>query len=449
MKKRESYGICAWLLLSSLLLGCAGPSLPLKTQAVRLDAEEQAALGYVKATSYRAENVIAYEQEDGTTRLCLFSAPVEEGPLSLQGEEDDAAFSCKAKFTDIAFPALLHADAPIHISTLGQPIRIFPADQEEHAGRLMERTNAFGQKRQTMQYADLFGKGIHGYCTPTSFGVNIEAVLNERPEENTLQLQVMLPPLFPDTGSPDYILMKNDPTDGEVKSILYTPLAVDHNGRWNYTNGIRLADKNPASGLYTLEYTLDSAFLDDPNTEYPVTLHQSVYNYLSKQPDTSAYSLTGEIQGYYLSPYALLGDATPKGEGWTYLRFEALNTLNIQADDILSAKYIFHNLFDLPEPAVVGAYAVTADWCSINTRWYNRPTYDDKPVGLVSVQKQGDYELDITALLREMIKSKGREGAKYSVQNSFLIRCDTPGSNILLASGDNSLYSPCLELIIK
>ena len=97
----------------------------------------------------------------------------------------------------------------------------------------------------------------------------------------------------------------------------------------------------------------------------------------------------------------------------------------------------------------MGAYPVTADWCSINTRWFNRPPNDDKPVGTTVVKKRGDYEIDVTALLKEMIANKGRETAKYSVQNSFLIRCDTPGGNLLLASGDNGLFSPCLEILLE
>ena len=70
-------------------------------------------------------------------------------------------------------------------------------------------------------------------------------------------------------------------------------------------------------------------------------------------------------------------------------------------------------------------------------------------VGTTVVKKRGDYEIDVTALLKEMIANKGRETAKYSVQNSFLIRCDTPGGNLLLASDDNGLFSPCLEILLE
>ena len=273
--------------------------------------------------------------------------------------------------------------------------------------------------------------------------------LKEKPDSNTFRLRLNLPNLIPDTGSPDYILFKTALDNGQVRAILYSPLAVDKKGRWNYENSVRLVEKDSDTGTYLVEYTISEEFLQDKETKYPVTLHQSIHNYKSKQPDTSAYSETGDEAGHYLSPYILLGDSTSKGEGWTYVRYETLNQADIPTDKILSAKYVFRNLFDLDKEVTVGAYPVTADWCSINTRWFNRPPNDDKPVGTTVVKKRGDYEIDVTALLKEMIANKGRETAKYSVQNSFLIRCDTPGGNLLLASGDNGLFSPCLEILLE
>lgn len=144
----------------------------------------------------------------------------------------------------------------------------------------------------------------------------------------------------------------------------------------------------------------------------------------------------------------LLGDKTLKGEGWTYIRYETLNNLSIDTDKVVSAKYVFCNLFDLPKEVKIGAYAVSADWCSINTRWFNRPPFDERPLSQVTVNDKGDYSIDITPLFKEMIKNKGVKDSKYSVNNSFLIKCDTPDSNIVFSSGDNGLFSPFLEVVI-
>ena len=48
-----------------------------------------------------------------------------------------------------------------------------------------------------------------------------------------------------------------------------------------------------------------------------------------------------------------------------------------------------------------------------------------------------------------MLKNKPYENAAYSVQNSFFIRCDSTGDSLLLASGDNGLFSPFLEIVLR
>jgi hypothetical protein len=144
----------------------------------------------------------------------------------------------------------------------------------------------------------------------------------------------------------------------------------------------------------------------------------------------------------------LLGDSTLKGEGFALIRFETLDDLDIDPEKIISAAYTVRNLSNLDRESVLGLYAVTDWWCSINTRWETRPPYDKRPVGNATLQKAGDYSIDITPLLKEMIKNKGNEHAIYSVRNSFMIKVDTPNSNLVLSSGDGGLFSPFLEVML-
>lgn len=443
------------VLCMSLFLGACGsktveepPPKPVKTMAMRMADEDMAEKGYTLTEDFSGENVESFDLADGSRLIRLFSAPLENEELTIEGQEG-GDFTSKGNYTQITFPGSISSETPLLIVTRGQTLKLMPAGDGRHPGERVEVTNAFGQLRQSVRYADFFGPGLDCLFTPTSFGVSTEVILTDKPESGTLRLRAAVQGLIPDTGSPDYILFKTALENGAVKSILYTPMAVDKTGKWSYANAVNLTEKDAAADIYTVEYTLDEDFFGSEDTVYPVVCNQSLYNYISKQPDTSAYSETGDIAGHYLSPYVLLGDATLKGEGWTYIRYETLEKLDIPADKVVSAHYVFHNLLDLPSQVTVGAYAVTADWCSINTRWFNRPPNDDKPVSLIPVEKQGDYELDITSLLQEMLKNKGKEDAKYSVQNSFMIRCNTEGSNLLLASGDNGLYSPCLEIVVK
>lgn len=434
--------------LMLLLTSCKEPQ-PISTQlmAFRLPLQQIEAKNLSEDHSLSVENATAYLNENGERQISIYSAPIE---ISNNAMSDlaDGVYTGSGSYMQKTLPEVWSAENPMFISFGVFGTEITPVVSEKYASKRKNVINAFGQNRDTLVYLNVFGKGINLNCLLTSFGINTEIVLPKHTEQHMFQIKVKLPGLVPDTGSPDYILFKTALDKGEVKAILNTPLAVDSKGKWSYANTVKLVDKDSETGTYTVEYTIDEAFLKDSGTKYPVTLNQSIHLYKSKQPDTSAYEKTGDEPSHYLSPYMLLGDKTLKGEGWTYIRYETLNNLDIDADKVVSAKYVFRNLFDLPNEVKIGAYAVTADWCSINTRWFNRPPFDADPICSVAVKNKGDYSLDITALVKEMLKNKGVKDAKYSVQNSFMIRCDTKDSNIIFPSGDNGLFSPFLEVVM-
>lgn len=427
--------------------GCSKDGQFLTTIAAPFSDEQMADLGLQEAGNlYYSKNIQVYERTGGEKEIYMYSAPIEQSSnLILQGEN---SYVSEGSYSFKMFPTLLSDASPIEVGDGNNFAKLY-LQGKELKGKLEDRQNAFGLNKQAIVYENAFQKGEEYVCYPTSFGVNTEIVIPKRTKEYKYQIKVQLPNLAPDTSSPDYILFKTALEKGEVKSLLYTPMIVDKNGNWSYSNSVKLVDKDPENNTYTVEYDIDEEFLNDKNTKFPVILNQSVHLYKAKQPDTSAYENTGDVASHYLSPYILLGDSTLKGEGWTYVRFEALNNLNINPEKIVSAKYVFHNLFDLNKETKISAYAVTADWCSINTRWFNRPPFDDKPISEVVLTKSGDYKLDITSLFVEMIKNKGKENAAYSIQNSFMIRSDTEGSNVIISSGDNGLYSPVLEIVLS
>jgi|GEM_PF-2054224 len=436
-------------LVTVVLSGCSGDAEPISTTAVAYPVKpgQLEVMNLSASTDHYAENVLSYVNESNGTVLRIYSAPIEDSENAI-AQDTSGDYTGNGKFMLKTLPEIWSPDRPIRITNGANFAEITPAQAGEYTSEQKPAVNLFGQSRDTVVYTDAFGKGVDLNCSLTSFGMNLEIIFPKRPEENTYQIKLKLPDLVPDTGSPDYILFKTALEKGEVKTILESPLAADKNGKWSYTNSVRLIAKDSASGTYTVEYTVDEAFLADKSIKYPVKVNQSVSLYKSKQPDTSAYENTGDESGHYLSPYVLVGDSTVKGEGWTFIRYETLDQLNIPVDKIISAKYVFRNLFDTPKEVTIGAYAVTNDWCSINTRWFNRPTYDERPISQTTVQKAADYSLDITSLFREMIKNKGQENAKYSVRNSFFIKSDTSNSNLILPSGDGGVFSPYLEVVL-
>ncbi len=445
MKKIARFSIMILLILT--MVGCSRKPSFCITVAEPFSEELQSFFDLSQpCDDFHAENLQAFQREDGSKNLYLYSAAIEQTCNNIK--ESEESYQADGMYFNKSFPKCLSESTPIEIGKGDKFAKIYLQDQEL-PGKLTNHRNAFGIDRQMIVYENAFGKGNDYICYPTSFGVNTEIIISNRTECNHYQVKVQLPNLVPDTDSPDYILFRTALKNNGVRSILYTPLAVDANGKWSYANTVKLIEKDSETNTYTVEYTVDQEFLLDESTEYPITLNQSVHLYKSKQPDTSAYENTGDEAGHYLSPYMLLGDSTIKGEGWTYIRYETLNSLNIEAEKVVSAKYVFRNLFDLEKEVKIGAYAVTEDWCSINTRWFNRPSFDETPMSEVIIQKAGDYEIDITTLLKEMITNKKRKNAKYSVQNSFFIKSETQDSNMIFASGDNGLFSPLLEIVLS
>ena len=428
-----------------LLTGCGQKSSWTKTMATPMptDAYKAQAVSQ-KIETFSRDNVCSYLNDDGSWSVYVYSAQVEDEAVFEKTEE---GYEHTGQYARETLPDTWSAENAMTVSGNGQYIQMKPADDTASTGKAGKETDAFGRQRACVVYPDAFGAGIDYVCTPTAYGLNTEIVLRKPGDKTSFDIQVQLPDLIPDTQSPDYIVFRPEKNTEEVKSIFYTPIAVDKKGNWSYANAAKLTEKDSATNTYRLTYIIDAEFLK--SASYPVRLNQSLHLYKAKQPDTSAYSDTGDVAGHYLSPYMLMGDSTLKGEGWTYIRYETLEKLTLDPDDVITARYVFHNLLDLPRPMTVGAYAVTADWCSINTRWYNRPEFDDRPMSQVDVQKKGDYTLDVTTLVKEMLKNKGQKNALYSVNNSFMIRSDTPDSSALFASGDGGLFSPMLEIVLK
>lgn len=417
------------------------------TKAYVLNANEMKERGHTTLINSKYNNVLQYNNLDGTRTIYVFSAPIEY--INNEIVEINNDYMNTGTHTTKVFPKVINNVNGITVSSSSTKIVILPNDDIKSEAKIALRKNVFKQEINSINYHDFFQNNYNYYCYLTSFGINSEIIIPNNKGENTFKIKIQLfDNLIPDTKSPDYIIFRSPLDSDEVKAILYTPLIVDNNGKWCYENSVKLISKDNNTNIYTIEYMINEKFFNSPNTKYPITSNQSIHLYIPKQPDTSVYSQTEDEASHYLSPYLLLGDSTIKGEGWAYIRYETLKHLNINEEKIISAKYNFTNLFNLDSELKIGVHAATADWCSINTRWYNRPPFDENIIDEVIIKNAGDYYLDITPLLKEMIKNIKDKDAIYSIQNSFFIKSKTKKTNVILPSGDSGLFSPFLEIII-
>lgn len=383
-------------------------------------------------------NIVTYLNNDNSKTVYVSSVPIEKNKLRLQ--QEGKVYRSTSDHATVEFPIILNQRTGIRIEDF---MEVYPATMDTSIASYMNRVNAFGQAQPCIAYKNVFGN-LPLYCYATSFGLNMEIVIPKRMDNNVFTLKMKQPSYFYTEVEPDYIDFRDEV---DLQSLIYTSIAIDANNAWNYRNRVELVEGK--DGAFMINFIIDKDFLNNPETQYPVTLNQSIYAYRHKQPDTSVYSQTDMLARHYLSPYLLLGDNTERGEGMALLRFEVLDNLNICPEDILKAEYCFTNLVGQKQNAIVGVYAVTSDWCSVNTRWDSRPKYDQLPVRTTKVQEQGTYGIEITRLLREMMRNKGKYVPLYSVRNSFLLKSNCKGTNLLLAAGDAGFFPPYLKIILK
>ena len=422
-----------------------------------LDREQMSEKDHVDwIKDYSSHNIAAYENKEGTKTLYIYSGLIENTKNYTVSEENE--YLADGTYVTKKFPKSFNKDSGIYIISnsreqVGEQknyMNIFPNDQDKsYEAECADYVNVFNQKNTGLQYKNVFGDKSDLYFYPTVYGVNSEIIIPDKDSVRSYTFKIKVPEIMPDTASPDYMLLKKRNSDN-VLSMIYTPLLVDKKGKWSFNNKVKFIEKDYENGMYVVEFIPDEEFLSSNDTKYPVIMNQSFYlAHENGDADTSAYSDAGDEAKHYLSTYMLLGDKTFKGEGHSFIRYESLNDLNINPEDIISAKYCFRNLLDLSEKATIGLYAVTSNWCSINTTWSSKPEYDENIVTQIEVYKKGDYSLNITPLIKTMIQSKENENAKYSIRNSFFIKIETSDIDVLLASGDSGLYTPCLELIFE
>lgn len=448
----KKYGYIGAVCLLIILSGCSH-GVEYQTSAKRLSSNELQANGHTQMNSdYSDNNITSYDNRDGTKTIYVYAAPVEKNFDDETGEikieETDSEYVCQGSYVQITIPKTLTEQGGITVKNSDGSIELFPLDDTYHAVTPEKRINMFGQERACYKVEDYFGKGADLYCTATSFGINLEYQIRKKFDSNVFKLRVKSTDVVPNINSPDYIQLMDINDNEKIHALLYTPICSDRKGVWNYDNGISLADKDAKSGAYILESKLNTDYLN--KAEYPVSVSQSLYLYVSKEGDTPVYSGVDKSARHYLSQYMLFGTDSVKGEGYDYIRFPALEKADLTSDCILSAEYCFRNLFDLNNELVLQTFAVKADWCGVNTIWDSRPSADEIRVSETVVRERGDYSLDITELFREMMKNKDRPGALYSVNNGFYIKAaDGTGGQAVAASADNGLFSPYLKIVVK
>lgn len=401
------------------------------------------------------ENVIGFEKNDQTNLLYMFSSPI-----YIKNDKDydiysnaltpvtnvGKGYTFTNKLNDVKtyLPDTISAENGIRLEINHTKMDIFPLSEKSENAQKTTYTNIYGKNVEHILYKNAFGKN-KCHILLDDFGVNTELVINDS-EPIILRYIVAIENVKLDTTCPDYVLFRSV-KNNEVKGVIYKPVIVEKGE--SVLSGVTTEKCAmdiivAGKGLYQVSVKLDKKYMS--NVKLPLKINQSFHLYKSKQPDSAIYSNSNA--GYYLNDKVILGNDALKGEGELLVRFEALDLLSIDPQNIISAEYTISEISGTSGEATIALYPVLSEWCSLNTRWNTKPAYAKEFVKKTVVSKSGDYSFDITEPLKKWLENRGKE-VDYIIRHGFVLVNETPGSPKLFATGDNGIFTSCLKINLK
>lgn len=372
-----------------------------------------------KQILYANKNQIAYLNNDGTKTIYLYSSNI--------FDEDDNPKSDLMREHNIRTDFTSKDDESVAVSVCLADKRIFSLFGLLHGrGEETEVENCYGETVTATMHGN-------GWVYQTQYGLNFESNITAN-EEKVYNYQMQIDSCYADVSCPEYILFRQKVTKSVV-AIVYAPIIVTDSSEL-LIGTIKIKEQNEDTG----EYIIESRICNE--NEYDSTVCQSYSVYVSKQPDSSVYSITPEVNRY-LSQYIWMGGGEQKTE--TCIRFETLEELSEKGENIESAQYYIHTISGNARQLVIEP--LVDDWCSFMVDWNSKPRSDS------SISKKGklldndDVVFDVTSIIREWLQRD--PNSVYSIRKGVMLKNAGKNNNVLLASNDNGLYGTVLVLKVK
>lgn len=392
---------------------------------------------------------IEYLNEDGTRTIYLYSSPIltdngnEIDNSLIQTVENERAkqgFNYVTKENNIK---TYFSDNPCEdgflITDGNTEMQVYiendnKLDQVQH---VRDIRNIHNQSIDAVQYYFPSYQNITAYSS--RFGLSIEIDINP---DDYLNYIVDIKDCVAETNCPEYVIFRHKKSN-TVAAIIYAPFARVESG---IVLG-KLEISELEEGSFLIISSMDTNTLGQLGNEQ-IHICQSFDLYTSKQPDSTVYKNI-ETTNSYLSQFMFTGAKSSKGQSQTYVRFEALENIDIKANDIISAKYYVHSLVGTTSKTALCAYPVVDNWCSFTTDWTIKARVDKSEEIKPRALSSNDYEFDITEMLKIWMENRSVEKAAYSVRNGMVLIDANSKSNEVLASNDNGFYGTVLVLKIK
>ena len=409
-------------------------------------SEEMQQRGHVELIS-QDSNRATYLNKDGTKSLYFFSSPVftddgkeiDHSITEIQDQElKNRGFTYQNTCNSVSayFPDSLE-DRYFLLADKSTQLKV-SVKGNKNGGQSVDRiTTVWGRETDALAYSGTSDtEPLFAY--PTQFGLALEASAAEKEQE----FSVFLDGCEADASSPEYIIFRHKKTE-KVLAIAYAPVMRTKDGGIAIGN-ISVSETNGST--YTIRSGFDalsSGDFPDENARCAVSIHL----YVPKQPDTTVYENTPEVNNY-LSQFMFTGRQNERGQSQTYVRFEQLDSLDLAGKDIVSASYYVHSM-DPSSKTALAAYPAVDDWCSFAVDWTIKARPDLSMKIKPKALKSGDLAFDITKFVRLWLDNRSDDNAVYSVRNGMVLINSDPSSREVLAANDSGIYGTVLVINYK
>ncbi len=261
-----------------------------------------------KLDKYDSEYTIAYKNLDGTITFYIFTSPIryknKDGKLvdidssivSISDKnlkEEGYAYKNKSSFVNVYLPDTLVNKKGPKIEYEKYSLEILPVlnisdkDKSDKKYKSKQKMSSelqkSGLKESTyaLEYSIDESDDVQYRYTPFNNGMKEEIIVNKYTGINTFEFTMRVKGLIPELRDDGYIVFK-DKDSGEFKGMIPALFAKDSfageysEDEGHFTENITTEmTEGTSKDEYVLKYTVDKAFMEDPDTVYPVVIDPS------------------------------------------------------------------------------------------------------------------------------------------------------------------------------
>ncbi len=292
------------------------------------------------------EYSVVFRNTEGTRTAYYFTVPVKyrdaEGQLHdktnrlSSAGRTQYAFAGKTNDFQTYFPSTLSEQTPLMAEYRGHQIAMYPTSFqgtepmeyggtvstgtmitetfEADASKITASSESTGNLEDSVVYMGVFGQNTGLRYTPMYNGVKEDILLTENIGKNTFVFCLDLDGLLPQRRGDGYVLLQSETE--EPVAVINPIVVMDSNGKISF-EGHTMDMLLLYGTTYQLTVTVDSDFLNDPDTVYPVCVDPSITTPSSVVSDTTIYGTPNDTD-HVGDIFTLAGNSSLYTEMSTY-----------------------------------------------------------------------------------------------------------------------------------